>query len=127
MLQLHYANRLEDLLEPLAQGVERQQRRDALVPLPIIVPNRAVEQFAKYGIAERLGVAANLTFPFLRRYLGGIAQQADSKIRVVEVPQLQVALFECLRSDARPGPGALQAVHDYVAAAHPANDAVGEL
>jgi exodeoxyribonuclease V gamma subunit len=127
MLQLHYANYFENLLGPLAQAVELHQRWDPLATLPIIVPSRAVEQFAKYGIAERLGVAANLAFPFLRRYLAGIAEQADPSIRVLEVPQLQVALFECLRSEAHRDHDALRAVREYLAAANPANDALGEL
>jgi exodeoxyribonuclease V gamma subunit len=127
MLQLHYANCFENLLGPLAQAVELHQRRDPLATLPIIVPSRAVEQFAKYGIAERLGVAANLAFPFLRRYLAGIAEQADPSIRVLEVPQLQVVLFECLRSEAHRDDNALRAVREYLAAANPGNDALGEL
>lgn len=127
MLQLYYANYFENLLGPLAQAVELHQRRDPLATLRIIVPSRAVEQFAKYGIAERLGVAANLAFPFLRRYLAGIAEQADPSIRVLEVPQLQVALFECLRSEAHRDDDALRAVGEYLAAANPADDALGEL
>ncbi|MGO9453957.1 MAG: exodeoxyribonuclease V subunit gamma [Candidatus Binataceae bacterium] len=127
MLQLHYANRLENLIEPLARRVESRQRRDALAPVSIIVPNRAVEQFAKYGIAERLGVAANLKFPFLRRYLAEIAERADGGIRVLEVPRLQVALFECLRSEALRADGTFKPVRDYVAAANPADDAIAEL
>jgi exodeoxyribonuclease V gamma subunit len=127
MLQLHYANCFENLLGPLARAVELHQRRDPLATLPIIVPSRTVEQFAKYGIAERLGVAANLAFPFLRRYLASIAEQADPSIRVLEVPQLQVALFECLRSEAQRDDDALRAVREYLAAADPANDALGEL
>jgi len=127
MLQLHYANCFENLLGPLAQAVELHQRRDPLATLPIIVPSRAVEQFAQYGIAERLGVAANLTFPFLRRYLASIAEQADPSIRVLEVPHLQVALSECLRSEAHSHDDALRAVREYLAASNPANDALGEL
>ncbi|HKN01817.1 MAG TPA: exodeoxyribonuclease V subunit gamma [Candidatus Binataceae bacterium] len=127
MLQLHYANRLENLIEPLARAVESRQRRDPLAPVSIIVPNRAVEQFAKYGIAERLGVAANLKFPFLRRYLAEIAEQADRGIRVLEVPRLQVALFECLRGEQHRADGTFKPVRDYVAAGNPASDAIAEL
>ncbi len=127
MLQLHYANRFEDLIGPLAGAVDRHQRRDPLVPLPIIVPNRAVEQFARYRIAERLGVAANLDFPFLRRYLAQMVERADPSIRVLEVPRLQVVLFECLRSDAHSGDRSFQPVRDYVAAANPENDRIADL
>jgi len=127
MLQLHYANRLENLVEPLAEVVELHQRRDPLVTLPIIVPNRSVEQFAKYEIAERLGVAANLKFPFLRRYLAEVAEGTDPKVRVIEVPRLQVLLFECLRSEALRTDSALRSVREYVMAANPSSDAIAEL
>ena len=127
MLQLHYANRLENLLGPLAQEVELHQLRDPLDPLSIIVPNRAVEQFAKYGIAERLGVATNLKFPFLRRYLAAVAERADPTIRVLEVERLQVVLFECLRSDAHRTDSAFKPIRDYVTAANPENAAITDL
>ena len=127
MLQLHYANRLENLVESLAQAVDLHQRRYPLDPVPIIVPNRAVEQFARYGIAERLGVAANLGFPFLRRYLAEVAELADPALRVLEVPRLQVALFECLRGEIAGGDRAFQPVRDYVSAARPGNDAAANL
>ena len=127
MLQLHYANRLENLLEPLATEVEHHQLRDPLGPLSILVPNRAVQQFATYGIAERLGVAANLKFPFLRRYLAEVAQRADLGIRVLEVSRLQVVLFECLRSETHRGENAFKPVHDYIAAANPENSAIADL
>ena len=127
MLQLHYANRLENLLDPLAGAVEHHQRRDPLDTLSIIVPNRAAEQFVKYGMAERLGVAANLRFPFLRRYLAEIAERANAAIRVLEIPRLQVALFQCLRSEAINADSAFQPVRDYVAAANSTDSAVGDL
>jgi len=127
MLQLHYANRLENLIEPLAEKIEAHQVSDPLKPLSIIVPNRALEQFAKYGIAERLGVAANLKFPFLRRYLAEIVERADPSIRVLEVSRLQVVLFECLRSDAHRADRAFQPIRDYIMAANPENAAIADL
>jgi exodeoxyribonuclease V gamma subunit len=98
MIHLHYSNRLENLIDPLVQSIAQRQRRDPLERIAIIVPNRAVEDFVKLGVAERLGVAANLSFPFLRAYLGAMAVSARPELRVLEVPQLQLVLFECLRS-----------------------------
>ncbi|MGC1678955.1 MAG: exodeoxyribonuclease V subunit gamma [Candidatus Binataceae bacterium] len=99
MLKLHYSNRLEGLIEPLARALGEQQRRDPLRKISIIVPNRAVEQFVKYRVAERLGVAANLTFPFLRAYLSKIAQSADARMRVLDADALQLVIFNSLMSD----------------------------
>lgn len=116
MFQLHYGNRPENLAKPLADSIELHQRGDPLAPMPIVVPNRAVEQFVKYAIAERLGVAANLQFPFLRRHLAEIVERADPEIRVLEVPRLQAALFEHLRGDACRQDEAFKPVRDYVSA-----------
>jgi exodeoxyribonuclease V gamma subunit len=99
MLQLHYSNRLEGLIEPLARAIADRQRRDPLRPVTIVVPNRAVEQFVKYRVAERLGVAANLTFPFLRAHLTAIAQSANPRLRVLGATPLQLVIFNCLMSE----------------------------
>ena len=72
MIRLHYSNRLENLIAPLAEGVADHQRRDPLDRISIVVPNRVVEQFVRYRLAESIGVAANLEFPFLRSYLAEI-------------------------------------------------------
>src|SRR5579885_1173629 len=127
MLHLHYANRLENLLEPLAAAVDLHQHGDPLAPLAIVVPNRAVEQFAKHAIAERLGVAANLDFPFLRRYLAEVVERAESSLRVLEVARLQVVLFECLRSDSHRADAAFQPVRDYVASGDPSSGRIADL
>jgi exodeoxyribonuclease V gamma subunit len=97
MIRLHYSNRLDALIAPLAQAVIEAQRADALTPIDIVVPNRAAEQFVKFEIAERLGIAANLRFPFLRAFLARIVEQADSRVRVLEADALQVVIFEALR------------------------------
>ena len=98
MLKLHYSNRLEGLIEPLARAIGEQQRRDPLRKISIVVPNRAVEQFVKYQIAERLGVAANLTFPFLRAHLTKVVQNANSRLRVLGANALQLVIFNSLMS-----------------------------
>jgi exodeoxyribonuclease V gamma subunit len=114
MISLHYSNRLEILVEPLAQAVKRQQRMDPIAPISIIVPNRAIEQFVKFRLAERLGVAANLQFPFLRTFLARLVTQADSRMHVLEVDGLRMLLFECLRSAAVVGNPAFAPVQAYL-------------
>lgn len=101
MLRLHYSNRLENLIEPLAAAIRERQAREPIARIPVIVANRAVEQFVKYRLAERLGIAANLEFPFLRRHLAEIVERAAPGLRILEADALALVLFECLRDPAR--------------------------
>ena len=115
MIRLHYANRLETLAAPLADAVAAAQRTDPLAKIPIIVPNRSIEEFIKFHLAERLGVAANLRFPFLRAYLAEVVQNADPAIRVLEADRLQLVLFKVLTSAEHRADPELAPVRDYAA------------
>src|SRR5260370_29665788 len=97
MIRLHYSNRLENLIAPLADAVAEHQRRDPLVPIKIVVPNRIVEQFVRYRLAESIGVAANLKFPFLRNYLAELLEETDKSLKILDADELQLVLFERLR------------------------------
>jgi exodeoxyribonuclease V gamma subunit len=97
MVRLHYSNRLENLVAPLAAAIGGEQRARPLDRIAIVVSNRAVEQFVRYRLAEANGIAANLDFPFLRRHLADLARSAASDLEIVEAEHLQVILFECLR------------------------------
>src|SRR4029077_10785520 len=114
MIRLHYSNRLENLIAPLASAVAEHQRRQPLEPLSIVVPSGVVAQFVKYRLAESIGVAANLDFPFLRSYLAKILATADPKLKIIEAEDLQLVLFECLRNSVHRSDPALKPAHDYV-------------
>src|ERR1700691_2074294 len=116
MIRLHYSNRLENLIAPLASVVAEHQRRDPLEPVSIVVPNRVVEQFVRYRLAESNGVAANLKFPFLRTYLTELLQAADENLRILDADELQLILFECLRSSSIRGDSNLKPPRDYIEA-----------
>jgi exonuclease V gamma subunit len=114
MIRLHYSNRLENLIAPLAEAVASHQRRDPLARVSIVVPNRVVEQFVCYRLAESIGVAANLKFPFLRSYLAELLQSTDKNLKILDADELQLVLFECLRStNHRDDPG-LKPARDYI-------------
>src|SRR5271163_3723143 len=114
MIRLHYSNRLENLIAPLAEAVAQGQRRNPLEQVRIIVPSRVVEQFVRYRLAESIGVAANLKFPFLRSYLAEVLQSTDKNLKILDADELQLVLFECLRSaDHRDNPG-LKPARDYI-------------
>ena len=115
MVRLHYANRLENLIAPLAAAIRARQRSHPLQRIRVIVPNRAIEEFVKLRVAELTGVAANLEFPFLRRYLADRLVKADPNLRIVEFEQLQVLLFECIRRSVAGDDRELAAVRDYIA------------
>ena len=116
MIRLHYSNRLENLIAPLAAAVAGHQRSEPLEPVSIVVPNRVVEQFVRYRLAESIGVAANLKFPFLRNYLAELLQSADKSLRILDAGDLQLVLFECLRSSSHRGDLNLKPARDYIEA-----------
>jgi len=116
MLELHYSNRLEGLIEPLARAIAQHQHRDPLRQIAIVVPNRTVEQFVKYRVAEHLGVAANLAFPFLRAHLTAIAQSANPRLRVLGANPLQLVIFNCLMSQKTRANSALAPAWEYIEA-----------
>ena len=116
MIRLHYSNRLENLIAPLASAVAEHQRREPLEPVSIVVPNRVVEQFVRYRLAESIGVAANLKFPFLRNYLADLLQSTEKNLKILDAEELQLVLFECLRSRSHRDNSNLKPARDYIEA-----------
>jgi exodeoxyribonuclease V gamma subunit len=116
MIRLHYSNRLERLIGPLADAVAAHQKREPLEPVSIVVPNRIVEQFVRYRLAESIGVAANLKFPFLRNYLAELLQATDENLKILDADDLQLLLFECLRSSSHRNDSDLKPARDYIQA-----------
>ena len=114
MIRLHYSNRLENLIAPLAKAVSAHQRCDPLERISIVVPNRVVEQFVRHRLAEAIGIAANLEFPFLRSYLASVLQSTDKNLKILEADELQLVLFECLRSPSHREDADLKPALDYI-------------
>ena len=98
MIRLHYANRLEGLIAPLAASIAAQQRERPLERVTIVVPNRVVEHFLKHRVSEAIGIAANLDFPFLRRFLADVIHKAEPQVRILDVEEMELVLFESLRA-----------------------------
>src|SRR5579863_1835501 len=112
MIHLHYSNRLEQLIAPLARTVSAQQRNDPLARAVIVVPNRIIEEFLKLRLAQVGGVAANIEFPFLRRYLAQVVAAADPAASLLEADELELVIFECLRAGVESAEPELRAVAD---------------
>ena len=116
MLRLHYSNRLDALIDPLADAIARAQRNDPLKPVQIVVPNRVVERYIKFRVAEQIGIAANLRFPFLRSFLRKLIEAAEPELRIVEAEHLQIVIFEALRATMSDGDETLKPAADYIRA-----------
>ena len=116
MIRLHYANRLENLIAPLAAAIALQQRVQPLERVTIVVPNRAIEHYLQRRISEAIGIAANLEFPFLRRFLARMVEAGDPKLRILDVQELELVLFENLHIALRGGSRDLDAAREYVEA-----------
>jgi exonuclease V gamma subunit len=61
---LHYSNRLECLIVPLAQELEK---RDPFDSAEIVVPNFSLEKWISLKLAQFQGIAANLRFITLEK------------------------------------------------------------
>lgn len=101
-IRLHYSNRSERLLDALAERIREERAqpgRSPLDPVTIVVPNRNVEAWLKFGLAERDGIAANLRTPFLRSWLGQVARAARPGTRMLDGTMLEGLLLELLHDD----------------------------
>ena len=98
MLQLTYSNRLEVLVAPLAAAIARCHQADPLEPITVIAPNQAVTQFARFRLAEQLGIAAHVEFVGLHGWLASQVERADLGIQVLTAPELRLLLYQRLQS-----------------------------
>jgi exodeoxyribonuclease V gamma subunit len=114
MLRVTYSSSLDALVEALAAGIagERAEKKESpLVPVPVIVPNRATAAFAKMAIARRSGIAANLRFEFLERFL---AERAAKPVAGADALRALI-LGVLLDPEAMEDPE-LEPVREYIAA-----------
>ncbi|MBE7942202.1 MULTISPECIES: exodeoxyribonuclease V subunit gamma [Ramlibacter] len=68
MLHLHFSNRLEPLASLLLQALQGP-REDPAQPDTVVIPHSAASRHLALGLAAREGVAANLQFGYLARWL----------------------------------------------------------
>jgi exodeoxyribonuclease V gamma subunit len=98
-MYLHYSNRTEKLLEALIANLEAAGTRPGASPLDpatIIVPNRQIETYLKFGIARSRGIASNLRTPFLRHFLGEVIELCRPDARIVAGHRLRGLLLTLL-------------------------------
>ncbi len=69
MFQLYHHHDLDRLAELLSVLLSRRNRQHALEPDTVIVPNRGVGRWLQMRLAESDGIAANIEFPLLARFI----------------------------------------------------------
>lgn len=115
MIRLHYSNRTEALLARFVEQLRAQRASThALEPVQVIVPNRNMEAYLERGVAEALGVSANLRFSRLERFMGAWLERALPHMRILDRTAYESLLLAVLHDEARLREPVLQEVREYI-------------
>ncbi|MCA9533908.1 MAG: exodeoxyribonuclease V subunit gamma [Myxococcales bacterium] len=115
MIRLHYSNRTEALLARfVAQLREQRQLTHPLEPVQVIVPNRNMEAYVERGVAEALGVSANLRFARLERFVGGWLERALPDVRIMDRGAFESLLLALFHDQERLAAPPLRDVRAYI-------------
>ena len=124
MLRLVYSNRTEELLESFVRDLRQLRgQRGPLEPVIVVVPNRNVETWLRFGLARITGIAANLDVRYLRRFLASLAGPRRD-VRVVDGETLEAMLLSLLLDDAAIAAPDLAPVRAWLDAAGSARDVI---
>ena len=104
MPRLHYANRLDLLVPPLAEQLERT---DPFEPQVLAVPNFSLQKWLSLQLAQRLGVAANFRFVLLEKALQetlqeGLGTTRRQPLTTLQLQRLLIALLRDVSDDPNP-------------------------
>jgi exodeoxyribonuclease V gamma subunit len=125
MIHLVYSNHTEELLAALVDAIRSERAaRSPFDPVHLVVPNRNVETYVKHGIAEALGVAANLEITFLQRLAERLARDVAPGARLVDARQIEGHLLALLHDEAFLNTPVLAAVREYLLGAGARPDAI---
>ncbi len=76
-LYLHRSQRIEALLSPLGDGLRERPPSDPFVAARVVVGSRGMENWLRHGIADTLGICANIDFVFPGAFLGRVRAAFD--------------------------------------------------
>lgn len=96
MIQLHYSSRTEALLDALVQDLARRRQREPslLEPVHLVVPNATMERYLEIGLAQALGIAANLVFHRLERFVGDWLARVLPGVRLLDSSRIESTLID---------------------------------
>ena len=124
MLHLVYSSQTERLLEALVVDLAAHRKQEGpLAPQHLVVHNRNVEAFVRFGIARQTGIAANLDVHLLRRFVSELLV-GDAPVELLDADALSGHLLGLLLDDAGLKGKELAPVRDYLRAAGDASDAI---
>jgi exodeoxyribonuclease V gamma subunit len=119
-LRLHYSNRTENLLQCLIANLEEARKRPGASLFDadtVVVPNRQIETYLRFGIARATGIASSLTMPFLRAFLEDLLKKVRPDIRIVSGNLLRGLLLDLLSDRALLAEEDLRPLRAYLTAA----------
>ena len=98
MIELFYSNRTEQLLDALAGKVKGQRAAaHPLEPVELVVPNRNMETWVRLGLAQKLGVAANMNFRRLEQFIGdNVDKSCPGEYKVAGLDIIEAAILAIL-------------------------------
>ncbi len=99
MLKLVYSHRPAHLLDALSEQVISIRDRSPLLPISVLSAGASVERSIELGLAQRMGIAANLRHSRPRRYLAELLQRR-SEVELLNRRALERRLLALL-GDAR--------------------------
>ena len=113
MPRLHYSNRLERLIVPLAQELEK---RDPFNSADIVVPNFSLEKWISLKLAQIQGIAANLRFITLEKAINEVLQEnmRDRHYALLKPETTQCLLLELIREKLETSDPLWQQVRSYI-------------
>src|SRR3954463_9611258 len=76
MLHVHRSDRADGLVEAL-RALLAEPPADPFAPEVVCVPTRGMERWLTQQVSERLGICANVEFPFPRRLTGAAVATAS--------------------------------------------------
>src|SRR5688572_3664070 len=97
MIHLTYSNRTEELLAALVEQISAERAaRGPWEPMRLVVPNRNIETYVKYGLAAHTGIAANLEITFLQRLAERLARDVAPGAQLVNARRIEGYLLALL-------------------------------
>lgn len=117
MITLVYSNQTERLLRELARDIRERRKSGAhlLEPVELVVPNQNMEIWLSLGLAQSTGVAANLRFNWLNRFISAlVARICSGKMKLVDLDTAEAAILAALMDEALLKTPELLPVHRYL-------------
>ncbi len=117
MIELVYSNNTELLLDDLANNLCKWRGKGAhlLDPVKLVTPNRNMETWVRLGLAQSSGIAANLHFSRLERFIGEIVSEVcPGNLKLVDLDVVEAAVLAVLLDDQMLSQKDLQPVRRYL-------------